>query len=1484
MVDAQEKLTRFSVEYNLTEHCNLSCYLCDHASPLLAKKFAVVEEFVRDLEALASVFHSTQLRIVGGEPTLHPQLLPILSEARRIGIADNIVLLTNGVQLHRMPAELWELIDDLWISVYPGVNRRLDDDECARLCEAHKVRLDYTRIHEFDKTLINNRIDDPALVGAIFAECKNANEYSCHTVYDGRFYRCSIAPFMGQRLALRGTSFDNREIDGVALHGNANLRAELESCLNGRTPLAACSYCLGTSGPKAAHRQLNRQGRALWLEEDNSADIEFVREQLLSPSKTAVSPGESRTIPILAYHSIAEDGPPELLPWRITPGAFKEQLCYLQEHGYRSISLDEWADCIAAKTPTMGRPVVITFDDGYESVLTQAAPLLEAAGFRATVFVVTDRVGATANWDTTSGLPLKLMSWDDLRSLKARGFSIGSHTTAHLDLTALTNEEIERDSREARAALRRELGHEVTSVAFPGGTSDARVRAALVRGGYRIGVEIADRRSTLSDDIACLPRIEILAGDDIEGFARKLGQEDAPVPAHGAVATGSARSTVTKLFTAIYNDMRILGHFLEHYSQAGITEFFIATDRDFRPAIESFGTTYNITVVETAEVADHFIGGAAAVTGMRRRFQGLSEWAVIVDLDEFVEFADDLPAIIEQAEREGANVVRAVMWDRFSRDGQVAGFEPGSELRQVFPIRARFINKVMLGADHKGVLVKGQLDSEVAHHSFVGEVVCSRQLDLSHYKWFDGALDRVRDAHRMLVEADKPWAVEYQRALEHYARNGRFAWEQFGGEPDPFGAGAQDAADMAAPTRVSDDVSEFVERSAAIPGWTRGADAEAVAHASLALGDNAVIVEVGVFLGSCTVLLAGPRRRRGNGLVHCVDPFDGSGDAFSVPHYRRILDSLGGGPLRRHFDANIARTGLGDWVDVHEGRAVEIAANWTQPIDLLLLDGDQSPEGARAAYEAWAKFLKPGGILVLRNTAARDYAEGHDGHRRLALAEVIPGRYDEIRQLDDTTIARKLLQPAAPAVADEPSGSTRERPRVHLYAQCWNDEFMLPFFFRHYDSIVDRYVIFDDGSTDRSLQILADHPKVELRRFVRSDPNSFVLSEQALSNACWKESRGEADWVIVTDLDEHLYHPKMREYLGACAAAGVTLIPALGFQMVCDDLPGPGELLSETSPRGAPFDEMMKPSIFNPDAIAEMNFRLGRHTADPTGDIQVPDRDEVLLLHYKYVERSRTLARHRDLLARLGSTDADNRWGHQYAWSGEEMAADWRSFSAHAVDVRGVSHDNYPLERWWHHETDAVSVAVTTTRADQPRASGRAAPGASARIAHMRPRGNYILYVAEAFRASGREIDISANFFELKGNDFRLRPPPDGCTQIQLDDIAPGVAGAVFSCALALYEGSAAPVRFRLRLWDHAQTVMQEAVINPGECRAISLLLDGVTGQLSIEFQAEMANGQGRNAFAWATCQAPRLQCLSGIANLDTRLDMPATSTISARA
>jgi hypothetical protein len=257
---------------------------------------------------------------------------------------------------------------------------------------------------------------------------------------------------------------------------------------------------------------------------------------------------------------------------------------------------------------------------------------------------------------------------------------------------------------------------------------------------------------------------------------------------------------------------------------------------------------------------------------------------------------------------------------------------------------------------------------------------------------------------------------------------------------------------------------------------------------------------------------------------------------------------------------------------------------------------------------------------------------------------------------------------------------------VHLYAQCWNDGWMLPFFFRHYDALVDRYFMFDDNSTDDTLSILRRHPKVQLASFVRSHPNSFVRSEQSFSNECWKRSRGIADWVIVTDVDEHLFHPQGRAYLAWCAERNVTIIPALGFQMVSETRPAGDETLSESCTYGAPWERMMKTSIFDPDEITEINFSFGRHRAAPTGCVRLPPRDEMLLFHYKYMGFVETHDRHKQLETGLGSEDAERGWGHKYAWSTDQLKADWDEVVAKAVDTMAMRQDpsaQYPGERWW---------------------------------------------------------------------------------------------------------------------------------------------------------------------------------------------------------
>jgi organic radical activating enzyme len=272
------KIRRRTVEYSLTEHCNLSCYNCDHASPLLDTKFASLEEFSRDVRALAKVMDLQVLTLIGGEPLLHPQILDFIRIGRESGIAEKIVIRTNGVLLHTMPDEFWQLIDILRISLYPGVKQRLSKEDLKAKCERFSVDCDvYERIAQFDRTVINTAIKDPTLVRGIFRECKMAHEWECLSLHDGMLFRCSVAPFMDKRLKRLGIDFDSNATDGVRVADNPRLYEEVEAALTTRDPLKACTYCLGKSGPVLEHRQLNREGRAAWEKEDHSQDIELAR-------------------------------------------------------------------------------------------------------------------------------------------------------------------------------------------------------------------------------------------------------------------------------------------------------------------------------------------------------------------------------------------------------------------------------------------------------------------------------------------------------------------------------------------------------------------------------------------------------------------------------------------------------------------------------------------------------------------------------------------------------------------------------------------------------------------------------------------------------------------------------------------------------------------------------------------------------------------------------------------------------------------------------------------------------------------------------------------------------------------------------------------------------------------------------------------------------------------------------------------------------
>ena len=186
-------------------------------------------------------------------------------------------------------------------------------------------------------------------------------------------------------------------------------------------------------------------------------------------------------VPILAYHAIDERPSAISIP----PRTFEWQMHQLHNSGFHVIPLSLLVQCLRTGTPPPDRSVVITFDDGLESVYTYAFPVLERFGFPATVFLVAGYCGKQNDWPSQpSGSPrLPLMTWSQIRELDRHGIELGAHTFSHPRLDRVPPEELEREILHARTDIEGHLGHAVGLFAYPYGRWN-QASEALVRQVY----------------------------------------------------------------------------------------------------------------------------------------------------------------------------------------------------------------------------------------------------------------------------------------------------------------------------------------------------------------------------------------------------------------------------------------------------------------------------------------------------------------------------------------------------------------------------------------------------------------------------------------------------------------------------------------------------------------------------------------------------------------------------------------------------------------------------------------------------------------------------------------------------------------------------------------------------------------------------------------------------------------------------------------
>lgn len=227
-------------------------------------------------------------------------------------------------------------------------------------------------------------------------------------------------------------------------------------------------------------------------------------------------------LPIFMYHRVAPEGSSVLADYRVSPDAFEDQLRYLRDAGYYSLTLDEWHIAAERKKPLPGKPILLTFDDGYCDFKEYAWPLLKQYGFSATVFLVASQIGKTNRWDAYYGESLPLLDWPDILLLQKEGIEFGSHTATHPHLTGISLSDVVKEACISRKVLQEGLGKPVPAFAYPYGSTDPVVQHLVGACGYIYGLTSVSRLSEFNDPMLALPRVEVSGSDDLGQFIQKL--------------------------------------------------------------------------------------------------------------------------------------------------------------------------------------------------------------------------------------------------------------------------------------------------------------------------------------------------------------------------------------------------------------------------------------------------------------------------------------------------------------------------------------------------------------------------------------------------------------------------------------------------------------------------------------------------------------------------------------------------------------------------------------------------------------------------------------------------------------------------------------------------------------------------------------------------------------------------------------------------
>jgi glycosyltransferase involved in cell wall biosynthesis/peptidoglycan/xylan/chitin deacetylase (PgdA/CDA1 family) len=231
---------------------------------------------------------------------------------------------------------------------------------------------------------------------------------------------------------------------------------------------------------------------------------------------------------ILAYHAIDRVDDPLPGRYAVRPDTFEQHVEALRANGFTFVDTDQLVASLNGGAALPDRSVLLTFDDGYESLLWHAAPVLARHSIPAVVCVVTSQLNGDNAWEGAArGATLPLLNAEQLRTLSRSGWEIAAHSHRHAHLTTLRAADLAAEMASPRAELVAAGLPEPRLIAYPYGEHDLRVRRFAQRAGYRAGLAMQGRAGSAVDRFA-LPRLEVRSDTDADRLLALLAEPATP--------------------------------------------------------------------------------------------------------------------------------------------------------------------------------------------------------------------------------------------------------------------------------------------------------------------------------------------------------------------------------------------------------------------------------------------------------------------------------------------------------------------------------------------------------------------------------------------------------------------------------------------------------------------------------------------------------------------------------------------------------------------------------------------------------------------------------------------------------------------------------------------------------------------------------------------------------------------------------------------